>query len=66
MGLKNKNKSMEFDDVLEIPHYLVDSISSLIESGIVKGSGNKINPLQNATRAESVILIYRILNLIDQ
>lgn len=53
-----------FIDISQISPYAMKSIGTLLGNGIVKGSGNRINPLEKATRAESAVLIYRLLNYI--
>ncbi|WP_261301757.1 family 43 glycosylhydrolase [Paenibacillus andongensis] len=52
----------QFEDHASVAPYAVQSVSILIKNGIVTGDGAKINPLGNATRAEAVVLIYRIYN----
>lgn len=51
-----------FVDKSSIASYAVQSISTLVKNGIVTGDGTNINPLGNATRAETAVLIYRIYN----
>lgn len=63
---KDDNRLMEFEDALDISSYAVDSIAFLVDGGIVKGSGNRIMPLENATRAEAAVLIYRLFNFINR
>jgi len=47
-------------DYDQISSYAVDSVSSLVQDGIVKGDGSKINPKGITTRAEAAVLIYRL------
>ncbi|MNR36210.1 Endo-1,4-beta-xylanase A precursor [compost metagenome] len=51
-----------FSDVSKVASYAKQSISTLIMNGIIIGDGSKINPLGNATRAETAVLMYRIYN----
>ncbi|MGI6605214.1 MAG: S-layer homology domain-containing protein [bacterium] len=50
----------EFADKHLIASYAVDSIAALVKEELVKGSDNKINPLDITTRAEAAVLLYRI------
>ncbi|HHX18562.1 MAG TPA: cellulosome anchor protein [Clostridium sp.] len=50
----------KFDDKDKIASYAVEGVSTLVKKGIVLGSGNNINPLGNATRAELAAIIYKI------
>jgi len=43
-----------------ISDYAAESIAILVREGIIQGSGNRLNPLYNVTRAEAVVLLYRI------
>lgn len=45
-----------------IADYAGQSIATLVKNGIVNGSGNNINPLGYASRAETAVLLYRIYN----
>lgn len=51
-----------YDDKSNVADYAAQSVSTLIRNGIVTGDGSNINPLGNATRAETAVLIYRIYN----
>lgn len=51
-----------FADRSEVASYAKQSVSSLIRNGIINGDGSGINPLGNATRAETAVLMYRIYN----
>lgn len=52
-----------FEDKTAIASYAKDSIAALVEAGLIKGSNNRINPMENATRAEIAVMMYRIYNL---
>lgn len=43
-----------------ISDYAVESIAILVSEGIIQGSGNRLNPLHNLTRAEAAVLLHRI------
>lgn len=51
-----------FADKSVIAPYALKSIATLVKNGIVLGDGSLINPLGNATRAETAVLIYRVYN----
>lgn len=51
----------QFADSASIAAYAADSIASLTASGIVAGSGGKVNPRSSSTRAEAAVLIYKIM-----
>lgn len=51
-----------FTDKSLIAPYAVESIASLVKDGLIVGNGNRINPLDNSTRAEAAVLLYRIYN----
>jgi hypothetical protein len=51
-----------FTDKSLIAAYATDSIASLVKEGLIVGSGDRINPLGNATRAEAAAFLYMIYN----
>jgi len=51
-----------FSDASEVSGYAVEGVAALVKEGIIQGSNNKINPKGTATRAETAVMIYRILN----
>lgn len=55
-----------FDDYSKIADYAKEGLSSLVKNDLVKGSDNKINPVGNATRAETAVFIYRLYNLLNK
>ncbi|MFD0679009.1 MULTISPECIES: S-layer homology domain-containing protein [unclassified Paenibacillus] len=69
-ALKVTGKSLEraslgnisgYTDVSLVSDYGAAAVAELIHSGIIQGSNNEINPLGTATRAETVVVIYRLL-----
>lgn len=54
---------VSYTDRGKIDSNAVESIASLVKSGIIIGSGNKLNPVSNTTRAEAAVLIYKIVNI---
>jgi alpha-tubulin suppressor-like RCC1 family protein len=51
-----------FSDAAQVAPYAVEGVAALNKDGIVKGSGNMINPKGTAKRADTVVIIYRIFN----
>jgi len=52
----------QFSDKDRISGYAKESLATLIQNELIAGSGNKLNPLQDTTRAESAVFLYRIYN----
>ncbi|WP_409345093.1 glycerophosphodiester phosphodiesterase family protein [Paenibacillus sp. MBLB4367] len=53
-----------YSDGSKVAAYAIDSVSGLIAAGLVEGSGNALNPEGFATRAETAVMMNRILNKI--
>lgn len=51
-----------FDDSHLVSDYAREGVSVLIKEEIILGNDKKINPLGTATRAETAVIMYRILN----
>jgi len=47
-------------DYRYISDYAAESIAILVREGIIQGSGNRLNPLYNVTRAEAAVLLHSI------
>ncbi|MGD0031990.1 endo-1,4-beta-xylanase [Paenibacillus illinoisensis] len=52
-----------YSDTASISTYAVDSVASLVGSGIVNGKGGKIAPTESLTRAEAAVILSRIWNM---
>lgn len=52
-----------FADSAQVADYAVDSVSALVEAGIIGGSNGKLNPAAPVTRAEMAVMLYRALHL---
>ncbi|MNH91121.1 Endo-1,4-beta-xylanase A precursor [compost metagenome] len=50
-----------FTDASSVADYAVESVAVLVKEGIIEGSGNAVNPLGKATRAEVAAMVVRIL-----
>ncbi|WP_181592994.1 S-layer homology domain-containing protein [Paenibacillus sp. YN15] len=63
--LKSENAAglKRFADYEKIADYASADTAALVNTGIVSGDGDKLNPKSTATRAESAVLLYRLYNL---
>ncbi|MDD2482212.1 MAG: S-layer homology domain-containing protein, partial [Lutispora sp.] len=52
----------KFKDSNLIAPYAKESVCTVVDKGIIIGDGEYIKPLNNATRAETAIILYRIYN----
>ena len=50
-----------YTDYQNVSSYAYDAMSWAVGSGYVKGSGSKLNPGNNATRAEVAVMLHRFL-----
>ncbi|MFC5529747.1 S-layer homology domain-containing protein [Cohnella yongneupensis] len=57
------DKLRSYADYGGIATYAQDAISRLVNEGLVSGSGGRIHPTGNTTRAEVAVLMYRIYKL---
>jgi hypothetical protein len=51
-----------YKDASQVSGYAQDAVAALVKEGIIAGSGNKLNPKQTATRAETAVIIYKLYN----
>jgi len=51
---------VSYSDAASISDYAMDSVASLVGSGIVNGKNGKIAPADTLTRAEAAVILYRI------
>ena len=49
-----------FIDKADIADYAAESLATLVNEGLITGSGDTLDPLGNATRAEAAAFLYRI------
>lgn len=52
----------KFSDYGEVAPYAASAIAQLVKEEIIMGSNGRINPEGTATRAETAVIMYRILN----
>lgn len=64
-GLKAAGDSAvldKFSDKGDIAGYAANSLGTMVKEGLITGSGDKLNPRANTTRAEAAVFLYRIYN----
>ncbi|MEW6274439.1 MAG: S-layer homology domain-containing protein [Bacillota bacterium] len=64
-GLKATGDSAvldKFSDKGDIAGYAANSLATLVKEGLIAGSGDKLNPRAQTTRAEAAAFLYRIYN----
>ncbi len=62
--MKENAASNSFADVSDFGEYSHDAAANLAKAGVLNGTGdNKFNPKGNATRAQAVVAIYRLMNV---
>lgn len=52
----------KFTDTTDIAGYALESMETLVKEGLIKGTGDKLNPRDHTTRAEAAVFLYRIYN----
>lgn len=57
--------AINFSDSNLIGDYAKEAINGLASANLIIGDGNTIRPLDNATRAETAVLVYRIYNYLN-
>ena len=56
-----------FSDAGDVSAYALGAVRLLVGNGVIEGSGGKINPRSEATRAEAAVILNRILTrFVDQ
>ena len=63
---KNETKVTDFSDGSMVKKYAKESVEYLIQAGIVNGDGEKINPAGYTRRAETAVILYRLLDHLNQ
>lgn len=61
-GIAGTFSPAQFSDYHFISDYAKSSVDALTQLGIVRGNNGNINPLDNATRAETAVMLYNIYN----
>ena len=63
--IKTNSDDVSYTDKDLISDYAINSIAALSSLGIVQGDAGHIDPLNNATRAETAVMLYNIYNFIQ-
>ncbi|MNO44111.1 Endo-1,4-beta-xylanase A precursor [compost metagenome] len=53
----------KFSDKSKVASYALNSVAALVKEGLIEGSGNKVNPTGNTTKAEAAVFLYRLYNM---
>ncbi|MBS5145567.1 MAG: S-layer homology domain-containing protein [Butyricicoccus pullicaecorum] len=63
-GISFQNGDLsKFMDGKQVADYAVESVSALVNAGVIAGIQGKLNPTENITRAEMAVMLYRALHL---
>lgn len=57
------NSLKEFSDYAQVDRYAESAVASLVELGVVQGSGQRLKPKSSITRAEMAVVLHRALTL---
>lgn len=60
--VKTDATAASFADAADIAGYAQTAFAKLVETGVIKGSGNKLNPEGVSTRAEAAQVLYNLLS----
>ncbi|GMK42227.1 hypothetical protein PCCS19_52860 [Paenibacillus sp. CCS19] len=52
-----------YKDAASVSSFATQAMASLVEAGLLKGSGGKLNPHGALTRAETAVLLYRVISI---
>ncbi|RAV19746.1 hypothetical protein DQG23_19795 [Paenibacillus contaminans] len=55
-----------FTDADQISGYASESLAGMVEQGLIEGAGGKLNPLNQATRAETAVFLIRVLDFLSK
>lgn len=56
----------KFSDKAEISAYAEAALAQMVNAGIVNGTGSKLEPKANTTRAQAAVIIYNIYNKVNE
>ncbi|MFH5183785.1 S-layer homology domain-containing protein [Paenibacillus sp. TAB 01] len=57
----NSSDLASYSDKGSVASYAEEGVASMVHEGIIEGNGAGLNPIGNATRAETAVIIFRIL-----
>lgn len=52
-----------FSDVADVSDYAIADMAALVKIGFIQGTGDKLNPKSMISRAETAMILYRILTM---
>ena len=55
-----------FSDAGQVSGYAREAVGALVRAGVVSGSGGRLNPRSNVTRAEMAVMLYRATHVTEQ
>ena len=55
-----------FSDKDDISNYAINAVSVLSKNGIINGIDNKYNPLKNVSRAETAVMLNRLIDFVEK
>jgi hypothetical protein len=57
----SESDTAAFADRDDVAGYAEDAVRALVKAGVIQGSNGNINPLGFATRAETAVIVYRLI-----
>ena len=51
----------EYEDFEEISAYAVEAMTWAVNTGLIRGTGNRLLPKNTCTRAQAAMMLYRLL-----
>ncbi|MHB8170407.1 MAG: S-layer homology domain-containing protein [Thermincolia bacterium] len=61
LNLTDSKQPLTFNDTKKIAAWAKPSVANAVASGLLKGDQSKFRPVDNATRAEATVVVYRML-----
>jgi hypothetical protein len=64
LAVEGKPSELEpYSDARDISDYAVHAASAMLKAGLIEGDGSRLKPLDDLTRAEAAVIIYRMYHL---
>ncbi|MBE1442744.1 S-layer homology domain-containing protein [Paenibacillus sp. OAS669] len=60
-GTDTRVELKAFADASQVADYAASSVAALIREGLIEGSGGSLRPQDNTSRAETAVMLYRIV-----
>lgn len=61
----DKSELSGFSDSSQISSYAAEAMAAMVRNGIISGSGNRLNPRAQATRAEISVILSKLLQKLN-